>query len=187
MSFEVDGRTLQAESLISRRTGCACDHGTRTTICRLYPLLPRFDDDGRLIGVERLGIYEELEAIGGLTPACKLDGLPFDQFAPFLAITSAIGASPKLRLYLEAYRLTKAHVAGRIAERVADKQARRASVPMSDRAAGSPASAPVDDREPFATFEAGFLRRNLIDSAALRESLAGLLQRYDAKFPGWDR
>ncbi|MBL8329572.1 MAG: hypothetical protein JNJ71_12010 [Rubrivivax sp.] len=160
----VAGRLVQHESVISRRTGgCACDHATRPTICRLYPLLPRFDLQGQLVGVERTGLYEEMERIGGLPSACRLEQLPFDQLPAFLALTAALASSPLLRWHLEAYRLTKAHVAQRLQARV---QAGTGDV--------------------FQAFEAGFLRRALIDKPALHAELAALMTDFDRAWPGWD-
>src|SRR5262245_3943711 len=61
---------MHVESIISRRPQCACDHDIRPTVCRLYPLLPTYDIYGRVTGTVNLGIYEELERIQGLEPAC---------------------------------------------------------------------------------------------------------------------
>ena len=162
--FGIDGRSLRHESVISRRPGCACDHATRPTICRLYPLLPRFDLEGRLIGVERTGIYEEMERIGGLPAACKLEQLPFDQMTPFLSLAAALASSPLLRWHLEAYRLTKRHVADRLAQRVQQT-----------------------GKDVFAAFEGAFLRSALIDKPALQTELATLMQAFDQRWPAWDR
>lgn len=161
---EVAGRVLQHETLVSRRPGCACDHATRPTVCRLYPLLPRFDIDGRLDGTEPLGIYEDMERIGGLAPACQVTQLPFDQIAPLLRLCHALAASPLLRFHLEAYRITKAHVAGRLAERVA-----------------------ATGQDVFRAFEGALLRQALADGPALKASLAALAETYDRRWPGWDR
>lgn len=150
--FDTGSVVIRAESVISYRPGCACNHLTRPTICRLYPLLPVFDARGALCGTERMGIYEELESIGALPQACRLDVLPFDQLQPFLAITSLLSSSPLLRFYLEAYRITKRHVADRLRQRAA-------------------ASAAADI---FQVFEGSFLRTALVDSARLRVELDSL-------------
>jgi hypothetical protein len=162
-TFEIDGRTLRYETLVSRRPGCACDHATRPTICRLYPLMPRFGLDGQLEGVEHTGIYEDMERIGGLPPACQVRAVPFDQMAPFLTLTGALASSPLLRLHLEAYRATRAHVAARLQARVEQT-----------------------GKDVFAAFEGALLRRALVDTPALHAELAALMQRFDARWPGWD-
>jgi hypothetical protein len=162
--FPMAGRDIRMESIVSQRPGCACDHATRPTICRLYPLLPRFDMEGHLCDTEPLGIYEEMERIGGLASACQLESLPFSQLGPFLAVTSALARSPWLRFHLEAYRLTKQHVAARIADRVA-----------------------ATGRDVFSTFEIGFLRHTLIDAELLRSALEPLAAAFDKRYPGWDR
>ena len=159
----IDGRPIAVESIISRRAGCACEHATRPTICRLYPLLPHFDIEGALIGVERTGIYEEMESIGNLPSACRLEHVPFDQLTPFLSLCAALGRSPYLRWHLEAYRLTKAHAAQRLSERV--------------RATG---------KDVFSAFEGAYLRAALLDKAALQDQLTTLMQAFDHRWPAWD-
>ncbi len=165
IEFPLDDLVLRVESIVSVREGCACDHATRPTICRLYPLLPVFDSQGQLSGTEPIGIYEELEIIGGVAPACQLTTLPFDQLQPFLAMTSALSRSPMLRFYLEAYRRTKRHVALRL-----DARAKASSGDI------------------WQVFEGAFLRRALTDGQALREELNALARefadRYGKRFVG---
>jgi hypothetical protein len=163
ITFPITGREIRIESIISQRPGCACDHATRPTICRLYPLLPRFNLDGHLLDAEPAGIYEEMERIGGLPSACQLQALPFTQMGPFLTITSALARSPRLLFHMEAYRLTKQHVASRIADRVA-----------------------ATGKDVFSTFEMSFLRDTLIDTGQLRASLDSLAAAFDERYPGWD-
>ncbi len=162
IEYPLSDFVLRIESIISRRPQCACDHDTRPTICRLYPLMPTFDIDGHCLGTELLGIYEELETLAGLAPACQLHAIPFEQMSKFLTITTALGRVPIFLYYLEAYRLTKAHVRDRVA------------------AAWTP------DRDVFSVFEGQFLRNKLIDHAVLRPQLEALLadfrQRYGQQF-----
>ncbi len=162
-TFAIGARTLAYESIISRRPGCACDHATRPTICRLYPLLPRFNLEGQLVGVENTGIYEEMERIGGMASACRLEQLPFAQMTPFLRLTSALARSPLLLFALEAYRLSKQHVAQRLEQRVQ-----------------------TTGKDVFAAFEGAFLRSALVDKPALHSELLQLMQAFDARWPGWD-
>ncbi len=96
-----------------------CEHDTRPTICRLYPLLPRFSVEGRLVGTEPVGIFEELERIAELEAACQLTTWSFDETNEFLTITNELGRNPRHLFYLEAYRITKRHVSERLAERCA--------------------------------------------------------------------
>lgn len=161
--FEVGQRQLRYEAIVSRRPGCACDHATRPTICRLYPLLPRFDLEGRLIAVESTGIYEEMERIGGLPRACQVDGVPFAQMPAFLALVGALAASPLLRCHLELYRLTKAHVAERLAQRVAQT-----------------------GKDVFQAFESALLRQALVEDTKLHSQLLACLYAHDARWPGWE-
>lgn len=152
---------LVADRIVSRRPGCACDHATRTTVCRLYPLLPVLGEDGSLVGTEPLGLFEELEALDGLEPACRIEALPFDQFDLFLRMARLIGDEPVLAFHLEAYRLAKRHVASRLADSL------RATSP------GQPAAT----RSAFQAFEGAYLRRRLIDRKALDTALAELWRR----------
>ena len=159
VEFSIDGYTLKAESIVSRKQSCACDHDTRPTICRLYPLLPTFDLNGRLIGTSPIGIYEEMERIAGIEAACQLTALPFDQVNSFLAIADELGKNPCHLFYIQAYKITKRHV--------------------SDRLAGRFDSS---DRDIFSLFEVGFIRRNLIDWELLRKSLSSLARQFENHF-----
>jgi hypothetical protein len=159
VEFAIDSYTLKAESIVSRKSGCPCHHDTRPTICRLYPLLPTFDVNGRLVGTESIGIYEEMERIGGMEPACKLAALPFDEVNKLLAIADEIGKNPRHLFYLHAYQITKRHVSHRLAE-VCDSQA----------------------RDVFAVFESGFIRRNLIDTKLLQAALNQLAGRFESRY-----
>ena len=158
VKYELPSVTLRTESIISRRPNCACDHATRPLICRLYPLMPVFDLAGRCIGTERLGIYEELEDLAQQVTACELRSLPFEQMTDFLTITTALGSVPTFLYYLEAYRLTKAHVRERVA------------------------AAMGEDRNAFATFEALFRRRRAVDHSFLKPQLETLYQTFASRF-----
>lgn len=159
---EIAGRRFAYEAIVSRRPGCACDHATRPTICRLYPLLPVFDLEGALVGVEPTGIYEAMEQIGGLAPACRLQGMPFAQLGAFLTLCAALGRSPRLRWHLEAYRLAKAHAAERLAQRVQQT-----------------------GKDVFAAFEGAYLRGAVFDTGALAARLSRLVDEFDRRWPGW--
>ncbi len=155
VEFEIDSGVIKMESIISQRPNCACDHGTRPTICRLYPLVPEFSIDGRVKGTLPAGIYEELELIDGLEPACKLESLPFDQLDGFLTLTHELGKWPLFLFYLEAYRIAKKHVADRISQQCSES-----------------------GKSALACFEFGFLRRQLVDRDKLREQLSRLAEKF---------
>ncbi len=154
--YEIDGYTIRWLTMASRRPGCACDHDTRTVVCRLYPLLPRLDAGGQLVGTETVGMYEELEVLEGLDPACKVDHAPFDQLGLFIDLANGIGADPVRRFYLLAYQHAKRHVFDRLAAR------RDASVSA------------------FRQFELALFRRRLFDHEALRSELSELLREVSA-------
>lgn len=160
VEFPIDGYELRVESIVSRRpVGCVCNHDTRPTVCRLYPLLPVFQVDGSLAGVEPLGIYEEMERIAGLQPACMVERLSFAELNKFLLVANEIAADPARLFYMMAYRVTRKHVAARLEDRLS-------------KGAG----------DVFGAFEAAFIRNKLLDSAALREELSGLARQFEGAY-----
>ena len=155
VEFEIEGHSLKAESIVIHNLECACNHDTRPTICRLYPLLPKFNIAGQLVGTEPMGIYEELELISGMEAACKLTALPFEQLNKFLFIAAQLGKSPLHLYYLEAYRVTKQHVSVRLAEKYNKTQ-----------------------RDVFSVFESAFIRRTLFEKKQLAHELTHLARRF---------
>jgi hypothetical protein len=125
----------------------------------LYPLLPIFDVSGRLVASEPLGIYEEMEAIEGLPPACQLTSLPFDQVDRFLDLTREISKNPVHLFYVMAYRITKKHAVERIK---AKREEYKCDV--------------------FAAFENAFIRRALIDRDKLRAELNDLAAKFKTHY-----
>jgi hypothetical protein len=154
-----DGRVVRAESIVSRRAGCACNHATRPIVCRLYPLLPVFAPDGKLVGIEDFGVFEVLERIEHLEPACAIREIPVQQLGVFLGFCAVLARTPAWLFQLEAYRITKAHVAEGIA---ADKA--------------------KSGKDAFKLFEWGFLRDNLIRRAELAQHLAGLADAFSTRW-----
>ena len=155
IEYPLDSGTLKIESIVSRRPHCACDHDTRPVVCRLYPLLPVFTVDGILIGVEAYGIYEELEQLAGLAPACQLTTIPFDELPKFLAITSELAQNPHYLYYLEAYRLTKEHVRAQLLQAKNKHQG-----------------------DLFSLFEKMLIRKQLIDHTVLKPALQALVDQF---------
>lgn len=153
--YELSNMRLKIDSIISRRPNCACDHATRPVVCRLYPLLPVFDIEGTCINTEPTGIFEELEQIAGLSPACQVHALPFDEMEKFLTIAGELSKHPLLLFYLEAYRLTKRHISQRLADAYS---------------AGGP--------DIFSVFESAFLRNRLIHQDTLRPQLDDLARQF---------
>ncbi len=159
VEFALDGaRAIHVESIVSHRPGCACEHATRPTVCRLYPLFPVHDVAGRLLGVEpAFGIYEELEDLDGLPRACELRALPFAQLQVFLELTSLLARSPLHLFHLHAYRVAKRHVVANLRERLAH----------------APQSA-------FAMFEWLLLKGRAFDRERLRQELRELADEFAA-------
>ncbi len=157
--YPLEDGTLTVETVISPRANCACDHDTRPVICRLYPLLPVYDLNGAIVGTEPLAIYDELERLDHLAPACQLTALPFAELNKFLAIASEISQSPRLRFYLMAYRIAKNHVVSGL---------------QSATGANGPSA--------FAAFEVAYLRNRLMDHTRLRAELQFLVRAFREKF-----
>ena len=163
VEYPIARGVLKIELMVGHAEGCICHHATRTTVCRLYPLLPVFSPDGQLVGVDtKFGMFEEIEAIAGIEPACKLTYVPFSELDKFLAITSAIGRYPAAMFYLSAYRIAKQHAA--------------AAIVLNRAAAG------VKSPSPLALFESLFLLRRLLDPSTLRPQLDSLADRYIERF-----
>jgi hypothetical protein len=158
-AYDFGPATVVFDTVSSRRPGCACDHDTRTVVCRLYPLLPVFDVDGRLAGTEVLGVYEELEQLEGMAPACQISAIPFEQMNLFLRLCELLASDPLLLFHLAAYRAAKRHVFARLAQAKAGT-----------------------DKSAFALFEGAFLRRRLFDHAALKAELAGLYGSFERRY-----
>ena len=150
---------MRAESIVSRRPGCACNHATRPVVCRLYPLLPIFACDGKVVGVEDFGVFEVLERIENLEPACAIREIPVPQLNVFLEFCAVLASSPLWLFQLAAYRVTKAHVASGIEH---------------DKA--------KTGKDAFKLFEWGFLRDNLIRRAELAQHLAGLADTFSTRW-----
>ncbi len=167
-THEVAGRSLRIESMVSKRPMCACDHATRTTVCRLYPLVPQYEVNGQMTGTEPLGIYEELEMLDGLAPACQITGLEFPQLNLFLKLAQTLASQPVLLFYLMAYRVTKHHAARSVA-------AKKAAAP---------------EQSAFRLFETAYLRRQIVNQAVLDQEITDLLtafsNHYGQRFEdGW--
>ena len=153
--FEIDGSALKAESIVSRKIGCVCNHDTRPTVCRLYPLLPTFDDEGFLTGTEPMTIFDEFEVIAGLQPACQITNIPINDLNKFLLITRELARYPNFLFYLRAYSITK----------------RLASAKLSKMHA-------EDNRSIFSIFETALIRNSIIDADELREMLSALARKF---------
>jgi len=159
-AFPIGERFIRADTLLSRKPHCACEHDTRTTVCRLYPVLPVFDIEGHLVGTEPFGIFEELEQLEGMPRACQIDAVPLGQLDLLLTLVAEIGRIPLFVFYASAYQLAKAQVRTRLAATKRDKPAQSA----------------------FSHFENAFFRQQLLDDAALGVELEALRQRFSARY-----
>lgn len=158
--YAIDDRVIVVEELVSRRSGCCCEHMTRTVVCRLYPLLPVLDIDGQVVGIDdRFGSFEELEAIDTMPMACQVRAIPFDQTDVFLSMSRLIGSIPEWNFALQAYQLTRRHVF----DRVRDGKAR-------------------SGKSAFELFETMYFMRRLFDHDELKKSLCALADRFEARY-----
>lgn len=164
IEFPLSRGVMKLEFLVSASHTCACQHDTRTTVCRLYPLLPIYDLDCRLIGVNtHFGIYEEIEAIDQMERACKIDQLPFDELNKFLTICNLIAANPTHVFYVTAFQAAKAF---------AVQQLRTARQPIK----------PSVQVSTLRIFEGMFALKQLLDGKAMRIRLDELADQFHARY-----
>ena len=162
--FPLTRGTMKIEVLVSRGKTCACQHDTRTTVCRLYPLMPRFDDDGQLSGVDtQFGMFEQIERLAVMPRACQVSSIPFVEMDKLLTICRAIGANPTHVFYVKAFEIAKAHAIAKIAE------ARRA-VPTGREVSS------------FQIFQGLYALKQLLDPFVMRRQLDALADRFAERF-----
>lgn len=154
-NFHIAQGVVTYRAIVSRREGCACENAIRPTVCRLYPFYPQYDTSGGLVGIEDVGIYEELERIDRLPRACQITSVPISEVKGFVALATHIGSDPVAAFHMEAFRTAKAIAATAVEKSIA----------------GSGKSA-------FRAFEALVMRSNLLDTAALRRQLEALADRF---------
>lgn len=158
---EFHGRLLRIETMVGKEAFCQCTQGSRTAICRLYPLLPQFDDEGRLTGASlSFGSFELLEELQQLERACKITQVPITELNKFLAIAEEIGRDPVTLFYTRAYALTLEHIRHRLPALHATRQ----------------------DSDFFATYEMSLIRGKLIDQEALDAELTELAERFERRY-----
>jgi hypothetical protein len=156
IDYPLNSGKIKADFIVSRNKNCACEHSTRTTVCRLYPLLPIYDIDGKMTGVDRhFGIFEEIEQIDGIERACKITNVPFDEVSKFFDIATEIGKSPKAVFYITAYSMAKAHA--------------RQQLAMGKKTSGMSA---------LALLERAFLSRRLLNQDVLRPQIEALAVKF---------
>src|ERR1041385_5842237 len=161
VDYSLSQGSMKIEFLMSRSRTCPCEHDTRTTVCRLYPLLPMYELDGTLVGVDmHFGMFEEIEEIDQLERACKLTNVPFTEMGKFLAIAAEIGRNPKAVFYGMAYQLTKQHA----------------------RAQLNAAKAKRPERTSLSLFEGMFLLRQILDQTTLRPQLDTLAAQFQEHY-----
>jgi hypothetical protein len=120
----------------------------------LYPLLPVLDEAGRWLDIEPFGVYEELERLEKLNPACQIKDIPLNQLKRLLEFVALLAEHPLVTFHLAAYRVAKQHVFERL------RAARKT------------------EESAFAQFEWNLLHNRLFDYALLRAELSALADRY---------
>ena len=99
---------LSYEAIKIPTTGCPCDHGRRPTVCRLYPLAPRYDLDRGFMGVDStFSMMEIAEEFLGVPRSCRVDAVPFQELEKFIAISKAIETEPVIMFQFMALDLLK--------------------------------------------------------------------------------
>lgn len=155
IEFTIAQGTIRYDSIVSKRPGCSCDHPTRPTMCRLYPLFPQFDVNGALVGIEPGGFFDELERIGQLPRACQVNNVPISEMKVFISLASHLGSDPIVAFHMEAFRLAKAAAAATVEAAMRDSK-----------------------RSVFRTFETLLINHQIFDVDALRAQLEQLASRY---------
>src|SRR4051812_6920104 len=158
VEYPIQQGRLQVEFMVGRSKTCACEHDTRTTVCRLYPLLPVFEIDGRMTGIDTdFGIFEEIERLDGLERACKIESVPFQEMSKFYDIIAEISRRPIAVFQVMAYRLARRHARDQLAAAKASR--------------GTGAAA-------LAVLEPAFLLRRLLDQSVLRPQIEALAAKF---------
>jgi hypothetical protein len=86
---------LSYEAIKIPTIGCPCDHWRRPTVCRLYPLAPRYDLHRGFVGVDgTFSLMEIAEEFLGVPRSCQVDQVPFQELEKFIAISKAIETEP---------------------------------------------------------------------------------------------
>jgi hypothetical protein len=153
--------TLHIEALVAKSAFCPCTQASRTTICRLYPLLPIFDESGRVIAADPVfGSFEVIEELQQLERACKITQMPINEMNKFLAIADEIGRDPVALFYAKAYAMTLNHVKSRLPGLHAARKGENY----------------------FSTYEMSLIRSKLIDQVALNGELSALAGRFEERY-----
>jgi hypothetical protein len=160
-THEFNGRRLHMETMVAKEPTCFCAHETRTTVCRLYPLLPLFDDDGHLTGASSVfGSFELLEQLEGLERACKITHMSLGEADKFAIIAGEIARDPVALYYARAYAMTLDQVRRRLPELHAAR----------------------GDSSYFATFEMSLIRGRLLDQEVLDRELTAMAERFERRY-----
>jgi hypothetical protein len=158
-TYEFSGRRIHSETLVSLESGCPCSHSTRTTICRLYPVLPQFEHTGQITGIDlEFGSFEVLENLQGLERACRIAEVPLSEINKLLSICNAIARDPLTLFYVQAYSATKDHVRNRLHSIVS---------------VGG---------DFFASYESALIRKRLIEKSQLDAELTAIALRFEAHY-----
>lgn len=112
-------RTFRFPKIVSRTTGCACEHATRPVTCRLRPMLPIVEVDGVICGLDRIGLYDVLEMVSGEDRICRIDSASPGELAKLRRLTGAITRSSAGTIALIAVKVVQDYVRARLCDMVA--------------------------------------------------------------------
>ena len=105
---DLDVGVLSYEAIKIPTMGCPCDHWRRPTVCRLYPLAPRYDLDHGFVGIDStFSLMEVAEEFLGVPRSCQVDQVPFHELEKFIAISKAIETEPVLTFHFMVLDLMK--------------------------------------------------------------------------------
>jgi hypothetical protein len=116
------------------------------------------DLDGGLKGIERLGLFEVIEALEGQERICQVESMPDGEAEKFMATTRVIASDPRALFYIGAYQIAQNHVRSRLIELRGNREADYLSI-----------------------FEMALFRQRLVDHAALAVRLTSLAEGLEAR------
>lgn len=155
-------------SIKSNRGGCPCTHEIRPTTCRLYPMLPVFELDVGLVGIERYyGLEDEIEKVTGMRSACRIESISPAERKNFLRITTAIFSEPNCLFHVMAYDCVRRHVQSAL-------QRKQVADPIEPTTEGVSRARTLLGMD--------LLDGELFDVAELKSDLDTLAQRFCQKF-----
>jgi hypothetical protein len=166
--ISLNAGVLCYEAIKIPTVGCPCDHRRRPTVCRLYPLAPRYDLDRGFVGVDHtFSLMEIAEDFLGIRRTCQVNEVPFQELDKFIAISKAIETEPVIMFQFMVFDLLKSLLRAGLnnnRNRVLDED-----IDLSDQ---------VEICNSFKLIELAFLSGVVIDWGRAKMALENLAARF---------